>query len=98
MYATVIESRVKPGQRGDLLAALHEAMPDVAKVLGIKQILSVDRGDDRALTLIIYESQAAQESASERAREILEALSEYYAEAPVRSVGEVMLNDTFDSG
>ena len=98
MFATMIEDRVKSGQRGDLLSALYEAMPEVAKVMGIKQMISIDRGDDRALTLVIYESQAAQEAASERGQEILGALSEYFGEAPVRSAGEVLYNEIFDDG
>ena len=95
MYASVIEGKAKPGMTDALVAAVRERLPKIAQLAGVKQLVSVDLGNDEGLTLVIYESQEAQEAATPRATELLGGLGEFYAAPPNRRGCMVLLNEAF---
>lgn len=95
MHASVIEGKAKPGMTDALVAAVRERLPEIAQLAGIKQVVSIDLGNDDGLTLVIYESREAQEAATPRATEILGGLAEFYAAPPNRRGCAVLLNEAF---
>ncbi len=95
MYASVIEGKAKPGMTDALVAAVRDKLPEIAQLAGIKQLVSIDLGNDEGLTLVIYESQEAQEAATPRATEILGGMAEFYAAPPNRRGCTVLLNEAF---
>ena len=95
MYASVIDIQLKPGTTSQATDITLGAMDDIRALDGLKQIISIDRGNDRGLVIAIYESQAAQEAATPRAQEVLALLGDLYAAPPERQGCEVLVNESF---
>ena len=94
MYASIINIQFQPGKMNDAMEIAEAMKPDLAE-LGCNQFLLVDQGNDASLVLAIYDSQAKQEAATPKARELLGRLSPLCAAAPERKGGEVTLNETY---
>jgi len=58
-------------------------------------LISIDTGNDTGLLIATYESQAAQEAAGPKAREVLSLLADFLAVQPERKACEVLVNETF---
>ena len=64
MFASVIEVQLKPGTFDEAMGIVRAALPELRKVPGLKQLISIDKGNDQSIVIAIYESQAAQEAAT----------------------------------
>ena len=95
MYASVIQAKAKPGQMEAMTAAMLEKLPEISQIPGIKQVVSVDLGNDEGISIVIYESQSAQEAATPKAAEILGGLADFFAAPPDRRGCPVILNESF---
>ncbi len=71
MFASVVEIQLKPGALDEAVAIARAAIPELRDMTGIKQLITIDKGNDKGLVVVIYESRAAQEAATPKAREIL---------------------------
>ena len=95
MFASVIEVQLKAGTFDEAMAITRAALPDMKDIPGIKQIISIDKGNDQGLVVAIYESQAAQEAAAPKAQEILGRIAGLAAAPPQRLGCEVNINEQF---
>ena len=95
MFASVIDVQLKPGTFDEAMDITRAALPDMREIPGIKQIISIDKGNDHGLVVAIYESQAAQEAAAPKAQEILGRIAGLAAAAPQRLGCEVNINEHF---
>ena len=95
MYASIVETHAKPGKTEDLIAAVTAALPELGQVAGIKQLITLDMGDDKGLSVVVYESEADREAAQPIAQEILGRWADLYAAMPKRQGGEVLINESF---
>ncbi len=94
MYTSIIEVQFQPGKMDEAMEITEGMKPDLEQ-LGCKQFIVVDKGNDAALVLAIYDSQAQQEAATSKAQEMLGTLASLCAASPERKGGEVKLNETF---
>ena len=95
MYASVINFQFKPGKTDEATAMAAAMSPELESVPGIRQFLVIDQGDDNGLAVVVYNSQADQEAATPKARELLGNMAELYAAPPERKGGEVTVNESF---
>ncbi len=95
MYASIVEIQAKPGKTEDLVAAVKAALPELGQVAGIKQLITLDMGNDKGLSVVVYESQADREAAQPIAQEILGRWAHLYAAMPNRQGAEVLINESF---
>ncbi len=95
MYASVVEIQTKPGKTEELVAAIKAALPELGQITGLKQFITLDMGNDKGLSIVVYESQAAQEAATPKAQEILGRWADLYASPPNRQGAEVRINESF---
>ena len=95
MFASVIDVQLKAGTFDEAMEITRAALPEMRGIAGIKQIISIDKGNDQGLVIAIYESKAAQEAATPKAQEVLERIAGLAAGAPVRMGCEVNINEKF---
>ncbi len=95
MFASVIEIQLKPGTLDEAIGITRAALPEMREIPGIKQLISIDKGNDLGLVIAIYESQAAQEAATSKAQEILGRIAGLAAALPQRLGCEVTINEQF---
>ena len=95
MYTSFIEFQVKPGEMAETTEIAGAMRSDLEQIDGLKQFIVIDKGDDAALALVLYESQAQWEAAGPKAKELLGRLAERYGAAPFRKGCEVTINETF---
>ena len=95
MFASVIQVKAKSGQMESMSAATIEKLPEISQIPGIKQVISVDLGNDEGISIIVYESQEAQEASASKAAEILGGLAGFFAAPPDRKGCPVIANETF---
>jgi len=95
MYASIIDIQLKPGTTSQATDITLDAMDDIRAIDGIKQFISIDRGNDRGIVIAIYESQAAQEAATPKAQEVLGLLGDLFAAPPERQGCELLVNEIF---
>ncbi len=95
MFASVIEIQLKPGTLDEAVDITRAALPEMREIPGIKQLISIDKGNDLGLVIAIYESQAAQEAATSKAQEILSRIAGLAAALPQRLGCEVNINEQF---
>ena len=91
MFASYIEMKMKPGsvsQAKDLTSALE---PEI-RALGLKQFLLIDKGNDEALVIAIYETADEQEAAAEGAKKILGKYADMIVAPPSRNMVEIIHN------
>ena len=95
MYSSIIEFQLQPGKMDEAMEITEGMKADLSHIDGLQQFIMVDKGNDSCLALAIYASQAQQEAASYKARELLGRLAWICSAAPERKGGEVMVNDTY---
>lgn len=95
MFASVIEVQLKSGTLDEAMDITRAALPELREVPGLKQLISVDKGNDQGLVVAIYESQAAQEAAAPKAQEILGRIAGLASAPPQRAGCEVNINEQF---
>ncbi len=95
MFTSVIEFQILPGKMEEAIEFAGSLGSELEQIDGLKQFITIDRGNDRALSLVIYESQAQWEAAGPRAQEILGRMAGLVAAPPNREGCEVPVNQTF---
>lgn len=95
MFASVIEVQLKPGTLDEAMDITRAALPEMRELPGLKQLISIDKGNDQGLVVAIYESQAAQESAAPKAQEILGRIAALATAPPQRMGCEVTIYEQF---
>ncbi len=95
MFASVVEVQLKPGTLDEVNDIIRAAMPELSVVPGVKQFISIDKGNDLGLVVVIYGSQAEQEAATPKAQEIIGRIASFAAAPPERSGCEVIINEHF---
>ncbi len=93
MFASVIDVQLKPGTLDEAMDITRAALPEMREIPGLKQIISIDKGNDQGLVIAIYESQAAQEAAAPKAQEVLGRIAGLAAAPPQRLGCEVLINE-----
>ncbi len=93
MYASVVEFKFKPGATEQAMNVLRSAMPEARQIEGLKQFITIDTGDDTALSVVIFENQAQQEAATPKAREIMGRMADMVAAPPVRKGRPITINE-----
>ena len=93
MFASVIDMQFQPGKMQEALALVERS--DVEQIEGVQQFLVIDRGNDHALVIAIYENQAHQEAAGPQAQEIMGRLASFMAAPPNREGCEVHIHESF---
>ena len=95
MYTSIIEIQLQPGKM-DEAKEMSEAMaPELGQIDGCRQFIVIDKGDDAALVLAIYDSQEQQAAAAPKAQELLSRVAVLATAAAEREGGEVLVNATF---
>ncbi len=84
-----------PARPRTWLRPSRRPLPELGQVAGIKQLITLDMGDDKGLSVVIYESEADREAAQPIAQEILGRWADLYAAAPTRQGAEVLINESF---
>ena len=63
--------------------------------LGCNQFLMINKGNDKAIILAIYESEEKQQTALPKAQELLGKLKDIYASMPERQGGNLIINEVY---
>jgi len=63
--------------------------------LGCNQFLMINKGNDKAIILAIYESEEKQQTALPKAQELLGKLKDIYASMQERQGGNVIINEVY---
>jgi heme-degrading monooxygenase HmoA len=95
MFASVLDIQFQAGKMDEVIEIVSSLRPDLEQVDGLKQFITINRGNDRGLAIVIYESQAHQESAGPKSQEILGRLAPLMAGPPNREGCEVVVNEVF---
>ncbi len=95
MFASVVEIQLKPDALDGALDVTRAVLPELKDVPGLKQLISINKGNDKALVVVIYASQADQEAATPKAAELLGRIAGLAVAHPVRSGCEVNINEHF---
>ena len=95
MYASVIEFQFKPGMTEAAIEHVLGLRSRLGQIDGLNQIITIDRGDDRATGVVIYDSEAQREAAAPQAQEVLAGMAEFLAAPPDRQGFEISLNEKF---
>ena len=93
MFASVIDVQLKPGTLDEAMGITRAALPEMREIPDLKQLISIDKGNDQGLVIAIYESQAAQEAAAPKAQEVLGRIAGLAAAPPQRLGCEVLINE-----
>ena len=75
----------KAGMIKNAIEIAEEMRPEFSD-LGYNQFLMINKGNDKALVLAVYESEEKQQAALPKAQELLGRLKHIYASMPERKV------------
>tara|TARA_Y100001934_G_scaffold64484_1_gene80008 strand:+ start:73 stop:354 length:282 start_codon:yes stop_codon:yes gene_type:complete len=92
MHASFVELKVKPN-RFEAMKNYTDSIEEIIKVVGMKQFLVLNRGDNSCLLIVIYNSAAEQEAVAPIAAKVLgEYTQKFLSEPPERKQVEVLFN------
>ena len=94
MFASFMEMKLKPGKMAEAVSMTETMQADI-QAMGMKQIIIVDKGNDKAMLLAFYETAQAQESATPKAIEIIGQLGVLFESPPERMQVKVPINFNF---
>ena len=94
MFASFIEMKLKPGKMAEAVS-MTETMQADFQAMGMKQIIIVDKGNDKAMLLALYETAQAQESVAPKAAELIGRLGVLLESPPERMQVKVPINFIF---
>ena len=94
MFASMIEIQIKSGKMSEAVKCFEERIVEIER-LGCRQAILIDKGNDQAIVLAIYETEEAQEAATPSATKILRGLGLLYAKMPNRVVVNLPINWNF---
>ena len=94
MFASFMEMKLKPGKMAEAVSMTKTMQADL-QTMGMQQMIIVDKGNDNALLLAIYETAEAQEAAAPKAAEIIGRFGVLFETAPARTQVKVPINLQF---
>ena len=94
MFASFMEMKLKPGKMAEAVSMTKTMQADL-QAMGMQQMIIVDKGNDNAMLLAIYETAEAQESAAPKAAEIIGRFGVLFESPPVRTQVKVPINLKF---
>ena len=94
MFASMIEIQIKSGKMSEAVKRFEDRKVEIER-LGCRQAMLIDKGNDQAIVLAIYETEEAREAATPLATEILRGLGLLYAKMPNRVVVNLPINWNF---
>ena len=95
MYASFIETNMKPGTSAEGTEMAESMKSDLAQVDGLRQFIMIDKGDDNSVVIALYDSAEDQVAAGPQAAELLSRFAGLLAEPPERNQVEVPINFIF---
>ena len=95
MYASYIDMQLKPGKTAEAMEMTKQMKAELGQVVGLKQFIIADKGNDSSTLLAIYDTAEAQEAAGPKAAVLLGRLAFLFAVAPQRKQVEVPINFSF---
>ena len=93
MYASYIQMKFKPGMKQAAMDYAVGLRSQMEQIEGANQILLIDGPGDEALAIAIYDSEAHQEAAAEKAQAVMAGMAEYLAAPPERQGRKILLNE-----
>jgi pyruvoyl-dependent arginine decarboxylase (PvlArgDC) len=94
MFASFIEMNLKPGKIAEAVSMTKTMQADL-QAMGMKQMIIVDKGNDNAMLLAIYETAQAQESAAAKAAEVIGRFGVLFESPPARTQVKAPINFNF---
>ena len=94
MFASFMEMKLKPGKMAEAVSMTETMQADI-QAMGMKQIIIVDKGNDKAMLLAFYETAQAQESVAPKAAELIGRLGVLFESPPERMQVKVPINFIF---
>lgn len=95
MFASVTEVQFKPGKGKEANELALSRFLELEDVEGLKQVITIDRGNDKRLIIGMYENQSQQEAGASSFQETLRLWGDLVAEEPVRDGGEVITHNEY---
>ena len=95
MYASIIELHFKPNLKQEALTFATSLCPIMEQIDGLNQMLSIDRGDDRATIIVVYDTKKQRDAAAEKAQEVLASMARFLDQPPERYGHEIIINEKF---
>ena len=95
MFASMIEIQIKSGKMAEAIKRFEDSESEI-KQLGCNQAMLIDKGNDQAIVLAIYDTEEAQQAATPLATKILSGLALLYAKMPERVGVNLPINWTFN--
>ena len=86
--------QIKPGNMAEAIKMTKQMEADLG-LMGIKQFIIVDKGDDSSTLVALYDTAEDQEAAGPKAAELLGRLAVFMAGPPERKQVEVPINFIF---
>ena len=90
----MIEIQIKSGKMSEAVKRFEDRKAEIEQ-LGCKQAMLIDKGNDQAIVLAIYDTEEVQEAATPLATKILSGLGLLYAKMPDRVVVNLPINWNF---
>ena len=95
MYASIIELHFKQNLMQEALNFAVSLRPTMEQIDGLNQLLAIDRGDDRATIIVVYDSKDKRDAAAENAKEVLAAMAQFLCQPPERHGYEITINEKY---
>jgi len=95
MYASIIELKFKPNLMQEALNYAASLRPTMEQIDGLNQMLSIDRDDDKATVIVVYDSKQQRDAAAGKAQEVLAAMAQFLDQPPERHGHEITINEKF---
>ena len=93
MYASVVDIQFQPGKMDEAIGIVDRE--DLGQLEGLQQFHIMDRGDDRALVVAIYDTEQHQSAAGPIAQQLLGRMASLMAAPPNREACEVIVHEAF---
>ena len=93
MYASVIEMKFRSGMKQAAMEYAQGLRAAMQQIDGCNQMIVIDDGDDSAIAIAIYDSEAKQVAAADKAQSVMAGMAEFLASLPDRQGRSVLLNE-----
>ena len=94
MFASMIEIQIRSGKMIDAIKRFEDRKGEIEQ-LGCKQAMLIDKGNDQAIVLVIFDTEEAKQAATPLATKILRSLGLLYAKMPERVAVNLPINWTY---
>lgn len=90
MFSTILNVQGKPDSADQMKAFVVDVLDRLAEVPGIRAFQSIDRGEDKYLIVVTYDTKEDWENAATVSRELLSKIADLMAAPPEREGAEVI--------